>query len=329
MQTAPADVATVRLTLPSLVQVAQDIVSVGGQILNVRPTPLSVRPARAAFLGLALAALVGAACSPKPAALTDAERLAKGKEILVKAAQRAASAQSLSLDVAQEVTRDAPGGTRKTQKLTNQVHLRRPDRLHMASKGDLQRDFWYDGAKATIALHGEKVFGEAAMPNTVDGAIEAITTRYDVPVPMAELLVTSAPTFLGEAAGGAGWVDTVDLNGVKAEHLSFTTGETKWQVWVSQGAEPVILQAHIEYGARKTKPTHHMVFSNWKFNDTFADDMFVAKFGDDYEGIAMLQRAEQVTEAKDATAIAAAAPAASAPAAAPVAKPAAAAPKAH
>jgi hypothetical protein len=322
----------VRLTLPSLVQVAQDIVSVGGQILNVRSTLLSVRPARAAFLGLALAALVGAACSPKPAALTDAERLAKGKELLGKAVQRVASAQGLSVDVVQEISREAAGGARKTQKLTNQAHLRRPDRLHLASKGDLQRDFWYDGTKATIALHGEKVFGEAAMPNTVDGAIDAITTRYDVPLPMADLLISTAPTVLGEAAGGTGWVDTVDLNGVKAEHLSFTTGETKWQVWLSQGAEPVILQAHIEYGARKTKPTHHMVFSNWKFNETFADDMFVAKFGDDYEGIAMLQRATQVTEAKDATAVAPAAPttpAATAPAAAPVAKPAAAAPKAH
>lgn len=313
-------------------QVAQDNFSVGGLILNVRPTPPSVRPAHAAFLGLALAALVGGACSPKPAALTDAERLAKGKDILVKAVQRVASAQGLSVDVAQEITRDAVGGARKTQKLTNQAHLRRPDRLHLSSKGDVQRDFWYDGAKATIALHGEKVFGEAAMPNTLDGAIDTITNRYDVPVPMADLLVSDAPAALGQAAGGTGWVDTVDLNGVKAEHLSFTTGETRWQVWVSQGAEPVILQAHIEYGARKTKPTHHMVFSNWKFAETFADDMFVATFGDDYEGIAMLQRAEQVTEARDATAVAPAAattPAATAPAAAPVAAPAAAAPKAH
>lgn len=294
--------------------------------MNVRPTSPSVRPARAAVLGLALVAMVGAACSPQPAALTDAERLAKGKEILGKALVRVASAQTVAVDVAQEIARDATGGTRKTQKLTNQVRLRRPDRLYMSSKGDVARDFWYDGTKATIALHGEKVFGEAAMPATVDGALDAITSRYDVPVPMAEVLMSDAPAALGTIAGGAGWVDTVDLNGAKAEHLSFTTGETKWQVWVSQGAEPVILQAHIEYGARKTRPTHHMVFSNWKFGEPQGDDLFVARFGDDYEGIAMLQRAQEVTEATDATAIEKAAPA---PAAAPVATPAAGAPKAH
>ena len=81
---------------------------------------------------------------------------------------------------------------------------------------------------------------------------------------------------------------------------------------MQDGAEPSILQAHLEYGARKSKPTHHMVFSNWKFGEAIADDMFVAKFGDDYEGIAMLQRAEDVTEAKDATAVEAA-PAIAAP----------------
>ena len=143
----------------------------------VRPTSPSVRPRRVALLGLVLAAMVGAACSPKPAALTDAERLAKGKEMLGKTLARIASAPTVAVDVAQEITRDAVGGTRKTQKLTNQVRLRRPDRLLMSSKGDVARDFWYDGTKATIALHADKVFGEAAMPPTVDGALDAIRMR--------------------------------------------------------------------------------------------------------------------------------------------------------
>jgi len=288
--------------------------------LSARLSSPSDRHVRAAALCLALGALLAAACSPKPAALTDAERLAKGKEILQKALSRVAAAQTVTFDVVQEISREGDGGTRKIQKVTNVAHLRRPDRLHLQAKGDLERDFWYDGTKATIALHKDKVFGEAPMPASVDEALDAIMSRYDVPIPMGDLLFTDAPVTLVEAATAGGFVETVDLNGVKASHLSFTTGETKWQVWVQEGAEPTILQAHLEYAGRRTKPTHHMVFSNWRFGEAIADDMFVAKFGDDYEGIAMLQRAEDVTEARDATAVEAA-PAIAAPSATTPAKP--------
>lgn len=271
--------------------------------MSARLSSLSAIQVRTAATCLALAALLAAACSPKPAALTDAERLAKGKEILQRALSRIAAAQTVTFDVVQEISRDGDGGVRRVQKVTNVAHLRRPDRLHLAAKGDLERDFWFDGTKATIALHKDKVFGEAPLPGSVDEALEAIMSRYDVPIPMGDLLFSDAPTTLVEAATSGGFVGTVDLNGVKASHLSFTTGETTWQLWVQEGSEPTILQAHLEYAARRTKPVHHMVFSNWRFGEAIADDMFVAKFGDDYEGIAMLQRAEDVTAATDASAV--------------------------
>ncbi len=137
---------------------------------------------------------------------------------------------------------------------------------------------------------------------------------------MGDLLFSDAPTTLGEAATAGGFVGTVDLNGVKASHLSFTTARDHVAALGAEGAVPIILQAHLEYAGRRTRPIHHMVFSNWKFGDAIADDMFVAKFGDDYEGIAMLQRADDVTEAKDATALEAA-PAIAAPSATTPAKP--------
>lgn len=258
--------------------------------------------AAATALCLSVSGLLGAGCTSTPTP-TDAERLARGKDILQKALSRIAAAQTVTFQVEQDITRDADGGTRKVQRVTNAAHLRRPDRLHLSAKGDLERDFWYDGAKATIALHKEKVFGEAPMPASVDEALDAIMSRYDVPIPLGDVLFTDAPTTLVEGATGVGYVDTVDLRGVKAAHLSFTTGDTRWEVWVSEGDEPTILQAHLEYGARRTRPTHHMVFSNWTFDGTLADDLFVARFGDDYEGIAMLQRADHVTEAREATAV--------------------------
>lgn len=292
--------------------------------LSVHVSPSSARPVRAAAVCLALGALLASACSSSPAPLSDAERLAKGKEILQKATSRIAAASTVTFDVAQDITRDSAGAARKTLKVTNVVHLRRPDRLHLSATGDLGRDFWYDGTKATIALHAEKVFGEAPMPATMDEAIDVITDRYDVPIPLSELMYADGSALPALATGG-GYVDTVDLSGVKADHLSFTTGETRWDLWVSQGTEPTILQAHVAYGARKTRPTHHMVFSNWTFGSTLADDMFVARFGNDYEGIAMLQRADAVTEARDATAVETASPA-TPPPAAPAATPTAAKP---
>jgi hypothetical protein len=279
---------------------------------------------RATTLCLVLGGLLAAACSPQPAVRTDAERLAEGKAILQRALTRVAAAQTVTFEVAQEITRDGDGGARKVQKVANVVHLRRPDRLHLSAKGDLERDFWYDGATATIALHKERVFGQAPMPPTADEALDAIMSRYDVPVPLGDLLFTDAPKTLVDAAVAGGLVGMVDLQGVQVAHLSFTTGDTTWQLWVRDGAEPLIMQAHLEYAARKGKPTHHMVFSNWKFGDAIADDMFVATFADDYEGIAMLQRAQEVTEARDSTAIAPAAPGAAAPA--PAAQPASAPP---
>jgi hypothetical protein len=264
--------------------------------LSARLTPSLARVSTALLL---VGAAFTAACGSP--AMTDAERLVKGKEILKAAVSRIAAAQTVTVDVRQEITR-GDAASRKTQNITNVVHLRRPDRVHVTTTGDVSRDFWYDGVNATIALHGEKVFGEAPMPPTVDEAIDAITTRYDLPLPMADLLYADAPATLDAAASTGGYMGSVTLNGVQASHLSFTTGQTTWQLWVKEGSEPVILQAHVDYAGRRSKPTHHMVFNSWTFGDALADDVFVARFADDYEGIAMLQRAEAVTEAREATA---------------------------
>lgn len=236
------------------------------------------------ILVLAVVAAVAGCGRGEP--VSDADKLERGRALVLTGTRKIADSNDLSFTVAEVVTREGkpPVGT------TSEVTLRRPDRLHIRTTGDRDREFWYDGRRATIAMHGDKVFAQAPMPDTLDRTLDAIIERYDMPIPLADALYSDPGKALFSENTTGGWVGVEDVGGIRAAHLRFHEGPVTWEIWIPETGDPLPLKARVVHPERSGKPTFDMTFSNWNLGREDADALFDPKVPMDYEGVAMLQR---------------------------------------
>ena len=153
---------------------------------------MRIRTSRAVFVRAALAGLAAAtlaACGAKEPA-TDAERLARGRDLVKQMSSKLASATVVSVETTEQ--RDLVRGARKeTVSLTGSYTLRRPDRFHTKMTGGRGLESWYNGKTLTVASHQQKVFAQAPMPETIDRTLDALAERYDMALPMGDLFYSS------------------------------------------------------------------------------------------------------------------------------------------
>src|SRR5688572_21046414 len=107
-------------------------------------------------LGAAMClATTGCASNGSP---TDAERLARGREIVERMSAKLAAAPSFSVTTEERREQVKPDGTTGQITFVRQTVMRRPDRLHFSTTGDVAHEGWYDGVGLTLVLHDQKVF---------------------------------------------------------------------------------------------------------------------------------------------------------------------------
>lgn len=238
-------------------------------------------------LALVAVVVIGAGCSRSSEPATDAEKLERGKALVLAGTQKIAASKGFSFSVAEVVEREG----KPRASTTSEVTLRRPDRLHIRTTGDRDREFWYDGRRATVAMHGDKIFAQAEMPDTLDRTLDAIIERYDMPIPLADALYSDPGQALFSENTKGGWVGVEDVAGTRAVHLQFHEGPVTWDLWVPETGDPLPLRARVAHPERKGKPTFDMTFSKWNLGrEKDADAFFDPKVPMDYEGVAMIQR---------------------------------------
>ena len=248
------------------------------------------QPGLASRLTLAVAVLLVAACGPGEPR-TDAERLARGREILERMSTKLGSAQSFSVSTREVRDQVRSSGQPEVATLVRESTIRRPDRFYFKTSGDVQNEGWYDGVGLTLAVHADKVFAQARMPETLDKVLDSMSERYGVPTPVGDFFYSSPVKALLADSTTGGWVGREALDGQQADHLAFKDKGVNWDVWVSATGDPVPLKFQAEFTDNKRLRKIGLTFSNWNFAPAVTDDRFVPKVPADYEGIAMLQRA--------------------------------------
>jgi hypothetical protein len=235
------------------------------------------------------------ACGPREPR-TDAERLARGKEIVEKMSTRLGSAKALTVTTQEVRDEVRSNGQARTRTLTRETALRRPDRVYFKTSGDEQsgggqNEGWYDSVGLTFVMHGNKVFAQARMPETLDKVFDSMHERYGVAAPVADFLYSSpAKALLSDATTG-GWVAKETVDGQQADHLVFKDKGVSWEVWIASTGDPLPIKAHADFPESKHLRKVDLKFINWNLSPTLGDDRFKPSVPADYEGIAILQRA--------------------------------------
>jgi len=244
---------------------------------------------------LAAAAGLSIACG-SAAPRNDAERLARGREIIERMSTTLGSAQAFSVtttEVRDEVTKGEVKGKDKVKQvtLTRETTVRRPDRLYSTVSGDRHNEVWYDGVGITLVMHADKVFGQARAPETLDKTLDALQERFGVSMPFADYLYSSpAKALLAETTTG-GWVGREEVNGQPTDHLSFKDVGVNWEAWISASGDPLPQRAVAEFRDNRRLRKIDMTFKAWNLSARIGDDRFAPTVPPDYEGVAIVQRA--------------------------------------
>jgi hypothetical protein len=249
-------------------------------------------PLRAALAGVAMLSLVACGSSKEPA--TDVERLARGRQLVQQMSARLAAAKALTVTTDETRDRVRVSGAKEQLSLTAVYTVRRPDRFHTKMTGGRGLEAWYNGKTLTIAAHPHKVFAQAPMPETIDGTLDALAERYDMPLPMGDLFYGSAEQAMLSDTTTGGYAGIENVGDTRCVHLSFQDTGVNWDLWLPEQGEPLPKRLKVVQTARSGQPAVDVTFTKWDLSAPPDDDVFVPKVPADYEGIAVLQRAAAI-----------------------------------
>jgi hypothetical protein len=264
---------------------------------------MTVRKWTAASTGSVLAtwvascALIGlAACSSREPA-TDAERLARGRELVQQMSARLKAAPAIIVNTTEVRDVVRRSGAKKEVSLTAVYTMRRPDRFHVRMTGGGGLESWYNGKTLTIAAHPHKVFAQARMPETIDRTLDALAERYDMALPMGDLFYGSPEQALLSDTTKGGYAGIEKVRDTSCAHLAFQDVGVDWELWLPEKGDPLPRRFKVVQKSRAGRPVIDVTFTKWDLAPQTADEAFIPKVPADYEGIAVLQRAAAVKHA--------------------------------
>jgi hypothetical protein len=235
------------------------------------------------------------ACGPREPA-TDAERLARGRELVQQMSKRLSEATEIRVTTteARDVVRAS--GTKETMPGNGEYVVRRPDRFHTKTTSGRNLESWYNGKVLTIADHQEKVFAQAPMPENINRTLDALAERYDMALPMGDLFYGPAEKALLSDTSTGGYAGREDVGGAPCYHLAFQDVGVAFDLWIPVSGEPLPKRFRVQQTARKGQPVVDVTFTDWNLMSTASEATFLPKLPEDYEGIAILQRAAAVRQ---------------------------------
>ena len=231
---------------------------------------------------------------------TDAERLARGRELVQQMSARLAAVQSLTVTTTETRDRVHASGRREALSLTGIYTMRRPDRFYTKMTGGPGFESWYNGKTVTIAAHPDKVFAQAPMPDTIDRTLDALAERYDMALPLSDLFYASPEKALLSDTTTGGYAGREQVGGTPCVHLSFKDLGADWELWLPEQGEPLPKRFKVVQKARAGEPVTDVTFVEWNLAPSITDASFVPKVPKEYEGIAILQRAAALRQAASA-----------------------------
>jgi hypothetical protein len=246
----------------------------------------------------AAALLVLAACGSREPA-TDADRLARGKELIHQMSERLAAAQSLAVSTQQVRDVVHRSGRKETISFAAEQTMQRPNRLHFKAAGERQFEGWYDGKWITLTLHRDKVYAQAPMPDTIDRTLDALAERYGYMMPVADLLYSSPEKALISETTTGGYAGRETLDDIACHHLAFHDAGADWELWLPVEGDPLPRRLKVTLTARAGTPVIDTTFVKWDLSPHLDTASFTARVPPDYEGIAMLQQAASVKAARE------------------------------
>ena len=232
---------------------------------------------------------------------TDAEKQSQGAAILMQMSDKLRAAERLSFSTVESIERVRTNNEKAKINIERQIKVQRPDKMWFKATGDRDLVCNYNGKVVTLISDKEKVFGEFPAAPTLDETTEMISSKYDIALPVADLLTKDPREALTDDQTVGGWVKRETIDGVDCNTLAYQHPNVDFTIWIPASGDPLPKKLQITYKKRRGQPTSTIVFKDWNLAAQFSKETFARKVPDDYEGIPVIQRASAVLENEQPT----------------------------
>lgn len=180
-------------------------------------------------LAIGLGATAHAQPKTAPATKPDADALAALNKM--GEALRTLSGFTITADITTEQVLDS--GQKLQYGGDVKIEVQRPGAFKIWTKSDQQeREVYYDGKSLTVFAPKIGYFATVPAPATIDATLDAISDKYGLEVPLADLFSLGVDPALTAKIESGFDVGPAMVAGKACEHYAFRQAEADWQVWI-------------------------------------------------------------------------------------------------
>ena len=155
------------------------------------------------------------------------------------------------------------------------VLLERPDKLRAEITGDVpNRQLFYDGKTVTIYNVDHNAYAVIEAPNTIDAMMDFLYETFDVPLPLADVLVNDPAGNYDEHTTFSKYLGLHDVDGEPCHHVLLSNDEIDYQLWILDGPEPLLRKIVINYVNEPGVPQYTARLGDWERDTQTTRSMF-------------------------------------------------------
>ena len=210
------------------------------------------------------------------AAQTSGQPPAGARALLLKRAEVLGGAQQLSVTARTAYDSVQPSGQKIEWNEVRTLTLRRPDRLRLESEqsNGARTLVVFDGKQVSTFDEVAKAYAQATQPGGIDETLVYLVRDLGVRLPLAVLFVSQSAPALDRRVKSIEYVEKTGILGVPAHHLVGRTDSVDFQIWITDGDQPVPRRIVLTYRGAKGQPQFRGDFVNWNFAPSVADTTF-------------------------------------------------------
>lgn len=158
------------------------------------------------------------------------------------------------------------------------ITVRRPDGISVDYHDDLSaKRFWYDGKTGTLLDVPRDVYSKADLPGNIDAAVDRLHERYELALPLADLISSDLFELLEDRALAWGYIGVHDVEGAPTHHVALTGENADLQVWIQKNGRPLPLKLVVTYKNVPMAPQYQAVLMDWKLGASVSDKNFTPR----------------------------------------------------
>ena len=149
-----------------------------------------------------------------------------------------------------------------------------PNKLLATSSSDRnERTFIYDGKTFTMFAQRAGYYATVPAPPTLRELDDALSEKYDIELPLADLFRFGSPDWKGADIKAATDIGPSEVGGITCEHYAFRQDDVDWQVWIQKGEYPLPRKLVITTTTEPGRPQHSATYT-WNLAPSFNEASF-------------------------------------------------------